>query len=292
MLGLAQRMGVWRWRWIADSYEPHRVLIGETWARDLVDLARYYGEGKELHLAFNFALATAPFEAPALREVIEATSVALGDDAWPLWTASNHDIGRLATHWAGIDDTRVRCALFVLLMLRGTPVLYAGDEIGLPDVAVPPSRRRDEGTRADGRGRDGGRTPIPWTSGPGGGFTASGVKAWLTLGPVATSVEDQRHDPGSVLHWCRRLIRFRAELQGRSSGSQRMLDAPDGVLAWRLGSELAVAVNLGHGLASVDLAGRIVLASDTSREGRPFDAELEGWGCVILERDKCLRTSP
>ena len=52
-----------RWRRIADAYEPQRVLIGETWARGLPDLARYYGAGEELHLAFNFAFATAPFEA-------------------------------------------------------------------------------------------------------------------------------------------------------------------------------------------------------------------------------------
>ena len=272
-----------RWRQIADSYEPRRVLIGETWARDLTDLARYYGEGNELHLAFNFAFATAPFEAPALREVVEASGVALGDKAWPLWTASNHDIGRLATHWALGDDARVRCALFVLLMLRGTPLLYAGDEIGLPDVEVPPSRRRDEGTRADGRGRDSGRTPIPWTSGPGRGFTAPDVDAWLPPGPVATSVEDQRYDPGSVLHWCRRLIRFRADLESKGSDSQRMLDTSEGVLAWRLGSDAAAAVNLAPRPASVDLAGEVVLASDPSREGRALRSALKLWDCVLVE---------
>ena len=82
-----------RWRAIADEYQPPRVLIGETWVRDLPELASYYGEGTELHLAFNFAFATAPFEARALRTVIDATQRALGTDPWPLWTASNHDIG-------------------------------------------------------------------------------------------------------------------------------------------------------------------------------------------------------
>ena len=49
--------------------------------------------------------------------------------AWPCWTGSNHDIGRLATRWATGDDARVRCALMLLLTLRGTPCLYYGDEI-------------------------------------------------------------------------------------------------------------------------------------------------------------------
>ena len=100
-----------RWRAIADTYQPPRVLIGETWVRDLPELASYYGEGTELHLAFNFAFATAPFEATALRTVIDATQRALGADPWPLWTASNHDIGRLATRWASGEERRVRCAL-------------------------------------------------------------------------------------------------------------------------------------------------------------------------------------
>ena len=56
------------------------------------------------------------------------------------------------------------------------------------------------------------------------------VDAWLPPGPVATSVEDQRYDPGSVLHWCRRLIRFRADLESSVSYSQRMLDTSEGVL--------------------------------------------------------------
>jgi alpha-glucosidase len=67
-----------RWRAIADTYQPPRVLIGETWVRDLPELASYYGEGSELQLAFNFAFATAPFEATALRAVIDATQRALG----------------------------------------------------------------------------------------------------------------------------------------------------------------------------------------------------------------------
>jgi alpha-glucosidase len=272
-----------RWRRIADAYEPRRVLIGETWARDLPDLARYYGGGEELHLAFNFAFAMAPFEASALRKVLEATGVALGDEAWPLWTASNHDIGRLATRWAGGDEARVRCALAVLLLLRGTPVLYAGDEIGLPDVDVPESRRRDEGVGGDGRGRDGGRTPMPWTTEPGRGFTVAGVEPWLPIGEVVSTVEEQRRDPGSVLAWCRRLIRFRTGLGSR--GEQRMLDAPEGVLAWRLGSRTTVAVNLGDLPWPIDVPGTVVFASDATREGGSSVGQLEPWGCVVVESE-------
>ena len=273
-----------RWRAIADTYEPQRILIGETWARNLPDLARYYGEGQELHLAFNFAFATAPFDASALREVIDATERALGSEAWPLWTASNHDIGRLATHWAEGDDVRTRCALFVLLMLRGTPVLYAGDEIGLPDFPVPVAARRDRGSRPDGHGRDDGRTPMIWSHGPGRGFTDEGVEPWLPFGEGHPSVEEQREDPSSVLGWCRRLIGFRKSRPELRAGGQVLVEAPQGVLAWRRGTGMVVAANLTDTAVSAGLAlGVVVLATEPTSEGHTTDTvELEPWGCVVL----------
>jgi alpha-glucosidase len=277
-----------RWREAADAYDPPRVLVGETWARDLPDLARYYGDGDELHLAFNFAFATAPFEAHALREVVEATGRALGDDAWPLWTASNHDIGRLATHWADGDDARIRAALFVLLLLRGTPVLYAGDEIGLPDVPVPPDRRLDRGTRADGRGRDDGRTPMIWTNGPGRGFSDPHVMPWLPLGDGHRSVAEQRDDPTSVLSWCRRLIGLRRRLHDLREGGRSFLDAPEGVLAWQRGADTILVANLAPSPATVPVApSSVLLGTDRAREGDAVDAcDLAAWGCAALRRTR------
>ncbi len=133
-----------RWRRIADAYDPARVLIGETYVLDPVAMASYYGRGSdELSLAFNFSFVHAPLAADALCGVVEATEGALPPGAWPVWTGSNHDVGRLASRWCGGDERKVRCALLALLTLRGSPVLYYGDELGLSDVPVPESRRRD-----------------------------------------------------------------------------------------------------------------------------------------------------
>ncbi len=273
-----------RWRAIADSYDPPRVLIGETWVRDLPELVTYYGEGTELHLAFNFAFATAPFDAQALRQMVEATDRALGADPWPLWTASNHDIGRLATRWASGDQPRVKCALFVLLLLRGTPVLYAGDEIGLEDVEVPPAQRRDEGSGAGGRSRDPARTPIPWRHGPGAGFTAPRVEPWLPIGGGTRPVSDQRTDPGSVLSWCHRVIELRGADPSLRTGAQMLLDSSERVLAWRRGDSLYLAANLSPEAARVpNAAGEILLASDgIRREPSKSEVVLPAWGCVLV----------
>ena len=274
------------WRAIADAAEPPRVLIGETWTRDLPDLARYYGDGGGLNLAFNFAFATAPFDGVELASVIDATGRALGSDAWPLWTASNHDIGRLASRWGEGDPVRIRCALFLLVLLRGTPVLYAGDEIGLRDVEVAPTARRDPGSRQDGRGRDDGRTPMIWTPEPGHGFTAPDIEPWLPFGEGHVSVAEQRDDPSSILTWCRRLIALRRSRPELRRGGQDAIDVPPGVVAWRRkagpSGTTSLAANVAPSPAVVRLGeGDPLLATDgVERHGDAW--ALPPWGAVAV----------
>ena len=126
-----------RWRAIADTYDPERLLIGETNVEQLPTLMQFYGAGRdELHGGFNFVFINAPFEAEALRAVVEGTEALIPREAWPIWTASNHDVSRLSTRWAGGDPAKVKVALLILLTLRGTPFLYQGDEIGLTDGPI------------------------------------------------------------------------------------------------------------------------------------------------------------
>ena len=90
------------WRVIADSYTPERLLIGETNVESLERLVQFYGNGRdELHGGFNFQFMHAPFEAAALRAVVEGMEAMLPEGAWPTWHGSNHDFSRLATRWAG-----------------------------------------------------------------------------------------------------------------------------------------------------------------------------------------------
>ncbi len=146
-----------RWRRVVEEYEPARVLLGETWVMEIDRMARFYGSGEdELHLAFNFPFALSPLEPKALRDVVEATEAELPDRAWPVWMLSNHDLARFPTRMADGDERRARAAVLLLLTLRGTPVLYYGDELGMPQARVPDERERDMA------GRDGARTPLPW----------------------------------------------------------------------------------------------------------------------------------
>src|SRR5262245_49112600 len=126
-----------RWRALADTYEPARVLVGETWVFDLARLASFYGRGTdELHLAFNFPFVFAELEGEALAEVVAETERVLPAGAWPVWTLSNHDVVRFPTRICGGDERKVRAALLILLCLAGTSVPYYWDELGRPKAGM------------------------------------------------------------------------------------------------------------------------------------------------------------
>jgi alpha-glucosidase len=219
-----------RWRALADTYAPDRVLLGETWVMDLERLARFYGSGSDqLHLAFNFPFTFSKLDASALAEVVARTEAILPQVAWPVWMLSNHDIIRFPTRMCGGDARKVRCALLALLTLRGTPVIYYGDEIGLEQVDVPADRLRDID------GRDGARTPMPWNG--------AWSDPWLPVGG-GTSVEAQRDDPASILSFCRELIARRRSSADLLAGAYKPIEAPPAVWAYRRGERTLVAINL------------------------------------------------
>jgi alpha-glucosidase len=140
---------------------------------------------------------------------VSRTSGLLPEGAWPVWTLSNHDVVRFPTRLCGGDDAKANAALLFLLTLRGTPVLYYGDELGMRQVEIPPERT------LDAHDRDGARTPMPW-----------GDVDWrdprLPLGTNTPTVSVQREDTGSVLTFCRDLLRLRrahANLQREATPS-------------------------------------------------------------------------
>jgi alpha-glucosidase len=279
-----------RWRSIAHGYGD-RVLLGETWVLDAEALARFYGSGEdELHLALNVPFVLSR-PGPEMREVVEVTEAILPPNAWPLWNGSNHDAGRLATRWCEGDERRTRAALVILLTLRGTPLLYQGDEIGLSDVEVPRDRLRDPvGVRhwPVGPGRDPGRTPMRWSGDPNGGFTAQGIEPWLPVGDAtSTNVEDQRSDADSILHLCRDLIALRRSREDLGAGAYAPVDTPDGVWGWRRGGATTVLVN--HTGEAVDVPvddAEVLIGTDRGRDRERTSAsiKLEGWEAVVLVR--------
>jgi alpha-glucosidase len=239
-----------------------RLLLGEVWIFDLREVVRYLAPG-ELDLAFNFPFAFSPWEAGAIGEVIEG-SERLFHDVWPAWHLSNHDMPRHATRHG---ERTVRAAALLLLTLRGTPVLYQGEEIGMADGLVP------EGRAVDRMGRDGCRTPMQWDGSANAGFCPAGSEPWL---PLAAGWEDrnvaaQEADQDSVHSLYRRLLAARRRHPALASGPYRALAAPPGALAFERtapAGRFAVAVNLTGDAIEVPLGrGRVAVATSLGREG-------------------------
>jgi alpha-glucosidase len=280
-----------RWRQIAQEYDPPRVLIGETSVDRIEDVAPFYGTGEdELNLAFNFPFIESPFEAGSLSEIVGKTTELLPAGAWPAWTGSNHDVSHLSTRWAAGDGAKVRLALMMLLTLRGTPVFFEGDEIGLEDTDIEHEDVLDPvGLRfwPVYKGRDPERGPMPWEPGPGGGFTVPGARTWLPMGdPSLNNVLDQRADPGSVLNYMRDLIALRRATPDLRLGDSVALPAPDGCWAWRRGESVTVVLNMSDSEAVVSgVDGTVGSCTDRSRDGEAVDGTLTlaGWtGAVVI----------
>jgi alpha-glucosidase len=251
----------------------------------------YYGNGDdELNLAFNFLFVHGALDAAELRAIVEGMEEKLPAAAWPVYTGSNHDAGRLTTRWAADDPRRARAALLMLLTLRGTPFLYYGDEIALPEVptdfetALDPVARRVGDPSAN---RDVCRTPMPWSDEPGGGFTTAGASPWLPFGDLsAVNVAAQREDPVSTLHLVRDLIALRKANRDLTAGTYATLPAPEGAWAWRRGDGFAVAVNLSdHPVTVAGISGRVAIATDRGRDGEAVGdpLRLAAWEAVVVE---------
>jgi alpha-glucosidase len=276
-----------RWRDVCDPYDA--VLVGETWVLDLEKLMRFYGEDlDELHLAFNFVFLHADFEAAQLAPIVAETEALLPEHAWPVWTLGNHDMGRFPTRWTHGDPGLARCALMLLLTLRGTPVLYYGDELAMPDADIAPERVVDPvGLRDDPEhpGRDGARTPMPWSDEAGAGFTTPDAEPWLPFGELAgVNVAAQRSDPGSPLNLTRDLIALRRAEEDLRTGAYTEVAVAGGLWAYRRGDGLLVALNLGADAASVPGDGTIAIGTHRQRDGEMIAGSLllaPGEGVVL-----------
>ena len=195
---------------------PARLMVGEVFLPEPAQVVTYYGTAEEPGAASGLQLQAA-VHAPGTRRLGSGASTrwrpcSNPPGAWPTWVLSNHDRPRHRTRYG--SEARARAAAVLLLTLRGTPFLYAGEELGLEDAVVPPDRRLDPG------GRDGCRAPIPWDDSPAHGW-AGGPDAWLPWPPEADAgrtMAEERDRPDSVLHLYRGLLALRRHSEALRHG--------------------------------------------------------------------------
>lgn len=239
-------------RRLADEYGD-RALMGEICSDSPEDCVAYLGDGTDrLHLSFYLEFIRQKWSAAGYRTAVEWLEEHLPPDAWPCYYLNNHDLPRTYTRLGGPGDAdaRAKVAAGMLLTLRGTPIIYYGEEIGMPESRVP-RRVMDDPLGPKfwplGVSRDGCRTPMHWGPGRNAGFTDG--TPWL---PVDTSyhmhnVEGEDGAPDSLLNWYRRVLHLRRTRRALNSGSYRTIEGvPSGVFAYMRESgeeRLAVLLN-------------------------------------------------
>ncbi len=226
-----------RLRKVAD--ESDAVLIGETWTNDVNELKQYYGDTRtaELHMPMYFLFTTVNKLSPPdfRRRIAEIESTG----GWPVWVLSNHDIVRHYVRYGdGPHNDQIAKLMAVLyLTLRGTPIMYYGEEIGMTnndpkrkeDVKDPIGRSR----WPKDKGRDGERTPMQWDTSSNAGFSTG--KPWLPVPPsyMTYNVASEDKDSNSILNWYRAVLRLRHDNQALLDGKYvALLENNSSVLAY------------------------------------------------------------
>ena len=236
-------------RKVAD--ESNAVLIGETWTADIAELNKYYGEGNnELQLPMDFLFTTVNKLSPAdFRKQIAAVDSASG---WPTFVISNHDIVRSYDRYGDgqHNDQIAKLMAALYLTLRGTPIMYYGEEIGMKTTA--PTRKEDvkdpigkTGWPKE-KGRDGERTPMQWDGSENAGF--SKATPWLSVPPTykTHNVAAESKDKNSVLAFYKSVLHLRHTNRALLDGSYTALNESDpNVLSYlRIYKDQAVLVAL------------------------------------------------
>jgi alpha-glucosidase len=217
-------------RKVADQYGS--VLIGETWTKDIDELKQYYGaHSNELQMPMDFMFTRVDkLSPPEFRRQIAAVDSAGG---WPVYVISNHDIVRSYNRYGDgqHNDAIAKLMAGLYLTLRGTPIMYYGEELGMENN--DPKRREDVkdpigklGWPIE-KGRDGERTPMQWTDGVNAGFTPA--NPWL---PVPASykthnVADESKDPNSILEFYKHLLSLRHSNQALLDGDYIAVNQDD-----------------------------------------------------------------
>lgn len=259
-----------RMRSMVSKYPGDRVLIGETYLPNTMELDKWYGgtAKNELQLPMDMLVGFgegAKFDAAYFRRYISEVETQI-NGSQPLIVFDNHDNPRSITRFGdGTHDMEIaKVIAATLLTPRATAMTYYGAAIGMP--TTPPTRKEDvkdpigiTGWPKE-KGRDGERTPMQWTPGPQAGFSTN-PNTWLPVAPdyKTVNVETESAEPDSLLNWYKKLIALRRSNPALHNGGIIMLNKDDqDVLSWIRtapnGSKpVVVAMNLSASPKTVSL---------------------------------------
>ncbi|MDT2831671.1 alpha-glucosidase [Vagococcus carniphilus] len=225
------------------------MTVGETWGAT-PEIAKMYSDPDrhELSMVFQFEHVgldqergegkhkwdLKPLEMKDLKEVLSKWQTSLGDQGWNSLFWNNHDLPRVVSRWGNDKEYRVESAkafAILLHMMKGTPYIYQGEEIGMTNYPVSSidevediesvnmyNERLSLGftkeeiiTSINGKGRDNARTPMQWDKTENAGFTTG--TPWLHVNPnhKDINVESALEDKNSIFYTYQKLIQLRKD---------------------------------------------------------------------------------
>ena len=301
------------------------LTVGETWGAT-PEIAKLYSnpERHELSMVFQFEhslLDNEPgkekwdlkqFDVMELKTVLSKWQTELGEEGWNSLFWNNHDLPRIVSRWGNDKEYRVRSAkafAILLHMMKGTPYIYQGEELGLTNTPVASIEELDDiesinmyhdrvsrgfsvesiMTSLNAKGRDNARRPIPWTAEQNGGFTTG--TPWLALNPnyKEMNVEEELKNPDSVFYTYQKLIQLRKDHPIVVWGDYELLNTSSNVFSYyrTLGEERwLTVVNLSdfEEEISVDARFNKVVVTNTEDEITDLRAyKLSPWQAFVVE---------
>ncbi|MCH4889094.1 alpha-glucosidase [Acidaminobacter sp. JC074] len=291
------------------------VTVGETWGAT-PEIAKLYSkpERNELSMVFQFEHVTAfhdekfgkwaskPVDFSVIKDILSKWQVELKEDGWNSLFWNNHDLPRVVSKYGNeaYRDKSAKMLATMIHMMKGTPYIYQGEEIGMTNVQydfsdyrdielinayhdlVPEKLSHDQmmtGIYADGR--DNARTPMQWDSSQHGGFTSG--QPWLKVNPnyKDINVKECLENKVSIFYYYKKLIDLRKKHDVIVYGDFKRLysDHPDLFVYERTYMDEKLLVILNHTDKVISKPqgldqGHLIISNyqDSDEEIRPYEA--------------------
>lgn len=273
------------------------LTVGETWGATPENALLYSDPARhELSMVFQFEhigldevpgqgkWSYQPLAVPELKRILSKWQTQLDARGWNSLFWNNHDLPRIVSRWGNDRQHRVKSAkMFAILLhlMKGTPYIFQGEEIGLTNTPVHSLAEIDDiesrnyyleaqrdGVPVDSilaninrKGRDNARRPIPWSDAEFGGFSQG--KPWLALNPAfeTINVEQARNDADSVFYTYQKLVALRHSQDWIIYGDYTLItDTADDVFAYVReydGARYLVVANVSDGVNYLNFDGEI-----------------------------------
>ncbi|MBL1226336.1 glycoside hydrolase family 13 protein [Enterococcus sp. BWR-S5] len=261
------------------------MTVGETWGAT-PEIAKMYSDPArhELSMVFQFEHVTLdqqegkekwdlqPLSIRQLKEVLTKWQTSLGNQGWNSLFWNNHDLPRIISRWGNDRIYRKQSGkMFAILlhMMKGTPYIYQGEEIGMTNRPVKSidevediesvnmyRERRAAGFSEEEilhsintKGRDNARTPMQWDDSKHAGFTTG--TPWLPVNDNyhEVNVKQALADTDSIFYTYQKLIQLRKDHPLIVWGEYELIETEEAVFAYYRqyqGEKWLIAVNMSE----------------------------------------------